>query len=259
MSSNEHKLTLFVSDLHLGIDAKESSTQREIHFCRWLNKQKDEIHQIFLVGDIFDYWFEYKHVVPKGYFRLFSCLSELSSMGISIHYLKGNHDQWHYGYLQSQLGITIHDGPIEMNIGGHNFFIAHGDGLGQGDLGYKLIRSILKNPIAQWIFACIHPFIGIPLMRYMSAQSRDGRHEDTSGSSRLQDYATEIAERRRIDYFICGHVHDPQMKTLDVNRQTIYCNLGDWITHYTYATWDGKELSLGSFPFVEESHIARPS
>jgi len=242
----DKKKIYFISDVHLGYDHEISSKDREQMLISWIKSIALDAHSLYIVGDLFDYWFEYKTVVPKGYFKLFAALSELINQGVEVHYLKGNHDLWHYGYLQNQIGLEIYDHPITVQLDNIKVHLAHGDGLGQGERKYKLIKWILTNSLCQRIFSCLHPSIGLPLMKSMSQLSRDN-HEDIEALSanKMQiDYCNELLKRdHKIDYFIMGHRHTPLVHQLN-HKDSTYINLGDWITQFTYLKWDGHQMNL---------------
>lgn len=247
MPENKRTKIFFASDFHLGVDLNMTSKDRERIIVQWLDAISLEAKAVYLVGDVFDLWFEYKSVVPKGYIRLLATLAKMVEEGIEIHFSKGNHDMWVFDYFQNEIGINVHDGPITPTIDGKNFLITHGDGLGKGDTAYKLIKGILRNPIAQKLFSLIHPTLGLKLMSISSNTSRKkGQAEPAIHQSRIIQHAEECSKVQSLDYFICGHFHYPQILTLS-NDQTKYCNLGDWISHFSYAVWDGQELQLKEF------------
>lgn len=238
--------TYFASDFHLGLDLDLSSRQREKIIVDWLDLIKSDAKALYLVGDVFDHWFEYKKVIPKGYMRFFGKLAELSDSGVMLHFFKGNHDMWVFDYFSQELELTIYDKEVIHEIDARKFYITHGDGLGKGDTSYKFIKAILRNPISQWLYSIIHPTCGLALMKLMSGRSRDTHaySKEMKEQSKLLDYAEEVVQD--IDYFICGHMHSPDLKTLS-NGTTIYCNLGDWMTHFSYAVWDSKTLRLEKY------------
>lgn len=245
---NNRTKTYFASDFHLGLDLDKSSDEREKIIVAWLDSIKSDAVTLYLVGDIFDHWFEYKKVIPKGYSRFFGKLAELSDGGVKIHFFKGNHDMWVYDYFTDELGIIIHDKEVIHDIDNKRFFITHGDGLGKGDNSYKFIKSILRNPLLQWFYSILHPTFGLSLMKIMSGKSRDSHQHtnETEEQSNLLTFANKASVAIGFNYFICGHIHAPQLKKLSDDK-TIYCNLGDWMTHFSYAVWDGQSLKLEQF------------
>jgi len=237
----------FASDAHLGVPDAASSLEREKLLVNWLDDVKSDARIIFLLGDIFDFWFEYKNVVPKGYVRLLGKLAELSDQGISIYFFTGNHDMWMYDYFPKELNIRIIKSPIELHVKGKKFFIGHGDGLGPKDYGYKFIKRVFSNRICQWFFARLHPNFGIWLARFFSKRSRIANgltNEVFLGEERefLIQYAKTVLEKEHYDYFIFGHRHLPLHIKLGDN--TTYINLGDWIKSFSYAVFDGNTTEL---------------
>ena len=241
----------FASDLHLGTPSYESSLSRERLFVQWLDTIAVDAAELYLVGDTFDFWHDYKTVVPKGYVRLLGKLAELSDSGIQLHIFTGNHDLWFDGYFEQELNAKVYISPIAKTYNGKLFYIGHGDGLGPGDFSYKFIKKVFTNPLCQWLFRWIHPDIGIRLAQYLSYRSRynGGKHEleQFLGEDKewLVQYAKEILTKQHYDYFIFGHRHLPLHMSL--NDRSRYINLGDWLDYYSYAEWDGDELMLKYF------------
>jgi UDP-2,3-diacylglucosamine hydrolase len=236
----------FASDLHLGVPNKEKSLERERLFVQWLNEIKADAEAIFLVGDIFDFWFEYKKAVPKGYVRLLGKLAEISDSGIPIHIFTGNHDMWLFDYLEEEINATIYREPIEVSLKGKRFFIGHGDGLGPGDKGYKIIKKIFENKICQWLFERIHPNLGISIAEYWSKKSRiaNGQKDETYHGEKewLTQFCKEKKKTIEVDYFVFGHRHLPLEEDLGDNTSSI--NLGEWVNYNSYAVFDGEKLEL---------------
>jgi len=245
------KKIYFVSDFHFGVPDPASSRKREDLFVLWLDSVRADAGEIFLMGDLFDFWFEYKTVVPRGYTRLLGKLAELTDSGIKIHLFRGNHDMWAFDYLNKELQIEIHREPEIHIFNKKAFYLAHGDGLGPGDHGYKLIKKIFQSRINQWLFRWIHPDIGIRLGLHWSRKSRyanqrDEAHESNEKqliNSRLSVYSKKVLESNpEIDYFIFGHWHYPlEIKLTDKATQL---SLGDWLDHFTYAVFDGETVKL---------------
>ncbi len=244
------KKVFFASDFHLGIDGITSSRERERAIVRWLDLIAPEAERIYLVGDLFDYWFEYGTVVPKGYLRLLGKLAELRDRGLPVYFFTGNHDMWMFDYFEEELGIPVLREPVVHDIGGKRFFIGHGDGLGPGDKGYKLLKKLLAHPLAKWLFARIHPNLGIRLMRFFSGKSRAATGEESRFLGHEQEWLIQFCEQeiknQPIDYFIFGHRHLPLHYTLK-NGKSHYINLGDWLVYNSYAVFDGNDVQLNYF------------
>ncbi len=244
------KKVYFASDFHLGIDARLTSREREKQIVRWLESIKADAAAIYLVGDVFDFWFEYATVVPKGYIRLLGKLAEIRDAGIPIYFFTGNHDMWMFNYFEEELDIPTYREPIEREILGKTFYIGHGDGLGPGDRGYKLIKRIFSNPLCQWLFARLHPNFGIHLANFWSGKSRGASKGENRflGAEKewLIAYANSRLDQQHADFFIFGHRHLPIDYMLN-NRKSRYINLGDWINYNSYAVFDGENLEIKFF------------
>jgi len=241
------KKVYFSSDNHLGAPTPQQSKPREQRFVTWLNDIQKDAAAIFLMGDLFDFWFEYRTVVPKGFVRVLGKLAELSDAGIPIYFFVGNHDLWMKDYFKTELGIPVFHQPQAFSIGEHRFFIGHGDGKGPGDKGYKRMKKVFTSPFFQWLFRWIHPDIGVRIAQYLSVKNKlisGGEDRAFLGEDGewLAQYAKRKLEKTHYDYFIFGHRHLPM--TIDLGSGSTYINLGDWITHYTYATYDGQETKL---------------
>jgi UDP-2,3-diacylglucosamine hydrolase len=241
------KKIYFASDFHLGVPDDAQSKIREKTIVRWLDEIKKDAEELYLLGDVFDFWFEYKTVVPRGYVRLLGKLAELSDAGIKIHYFTGNHDMWVFDYLPNEIGVTLYREPVQREIDGKKFFLGHGDGLGPGDKGYKFIKKVFSNKLSQWLFARLHPNLGIGMASYWSRKSRIAtqlEEEKFLGDDKewLVMFSKEILAKEHFDYLIFGHRHLPlDIKIKDNSR---YINLGDWFRYNSYAVFDGKELEL---------------
>ncbi len=247
MSFSEHKKIYFLSDFHLGAPDYSSSLIREKKIVSFLDSIQHDAAQIFIVGDIFDFWYEYKKVVPKGYVRLLGKLAALTDAGIPIHFFVGNHDMWMKDYFQKELNIPVYFEPKVFTFHQKKFFIGHGDGLGPGDHGYKFIKKIFRNKFCQWLFGQLHPTLGINLANYFSRKSREktgtsDEHFLGEGKEWLIVYCKEILQQKHFDYFIFGHRHYPI--DFKLNETSRYINLGDWIRNFTYATFDGNNIEL---------------
>jgi len=236
----------FASDLHLGVPNREKSLVREKLFVQWLDDIKSDAEAIYLVGDIFDFWFEYKKAVPKGYVRLLGKLAEFSDSNIPIHIFTGNHDMWLFDYLEDEINAHIYREPIEVSLKGKRFFIGHGDGLGPGDNGYKLIKKIFKNKLCQWLFERIHPNLGISIAQYWSKKSRIANGKKNESYYGEKEWLTQFCKQKmktiEVDYFIFGHRHLPL--EVDLGNNMTYINLGEWVNYNSYAVFDGKKLEL---------------
>jgi len=240
----------FLSDFHLGAPDHAASLQREKMLVRFLDEIKKEAAEIFIVGDMFDFWYEYRKVVPKGYVRLLGKLAELTDAGIKIHFFVGNHDMWMKDYLQTEMNIPVYFEPKAFEWNNKKFLVGHGDGLGPGDHGYKRLKKVFRNPACQWLFGILPPAIGMGIANYMSRRSRaqTGSVEEVFlGEEKewLIIYCREVLQREFYDYFIFGHRHLPI--DFRLNGKSRYINLGDWIRYYTYAVFDGENLELLSY------------
>jgi len=250
------KKIFFLSDFHLGAPDAAKSLEREKLIVQFLDEIKDQAQAIFIVGDMFDFWYEYRRVVPKGYIRLLGKLAELSDAGINMHFFAGNHDMWMRDYFQKEMKIPVYYEATEFERAGKKFLIGHGDGLGPGDHGYKRLKKVFRNPVCKWLFGILPPVAGMGLANYLSRRSRvqTGASEEVffgEDSEWLIIYSKEVLKQKDIDYFIFGHRHLPidfRLTEQGVgNREARYINLGDWISFYTYAVFDGNELTLKSF------------
>ncbi len=241
------KKIYFLSDFHLGAPDAATSLAREKKIVAFLDIIKQDAAVIFIVGDLFDFWYEYKKVVPKGYVRILGKMAEITDAGIPIHFFVGNHDMWMKDYFQKELNTAVYFEPKEFTFSGKRFFIGHGDGLGPGDEGYKFIKKIFRNRFCQWLFGALPPVIGIGLADYFSRKSRakTGKtNEVFLGEDKewLVVYTKEILQKEHYDYFVFGHRHLPL--DIQLNEKSRYINLGDWIKYCTYAVFDGEQFSL---------------
>lgn len=236
----------FASDFHLGSYPATQSIDRERRIIAWLEDIKADAKELYLVGDIFDFWFEYATVVPKGYVRFLGKLAELADLGVKITLFKGNHDMWMFGYLKDELHADIVSNEKIIELNGKRFYIHHGDGLGPGDKKYKFLKKIFRSSICQWLFARLHPNLGIGIATRWSKHSRIANNNEEKFLGEEQEwlivYAKEILENQHYDYFIFGHRHLPY--ELELKNKSKIINLGEWINYNTYAVWDGENLSL---------------
>ena len=241
------KKIYFLSDFHLGAPNATESLVREKRIIRFLDEIKKDASEIFILGDLFDFWYEYKKVIPKGYVRILGRLAEITDNGIPIHFFVGNHDMWMKDYFQKELNIPVYFEPKEFIYSGKKFLIGHGDGLGPGDSGYKLIKKIFRNKACQWFFGILPPYIGMGIAGYFSRKSRaqTGMTDEVflgEDKEWLILYSKEILQKKHYDYFVFGHRHLPlDVKLSDKSR---YLNLGDWIKYDSYAEFDGNDMFL---------------
>lgn len=237
----------FASDFHLGAPDYETSLIREKRIIRWLDEIKKDATEIFLVGDLFDFWFEYKRAVPKGFVRLQGKIAEITDSGIPVHVFTGNHDMWIFDYLPKELGVKLYREPVIREWNGKTFYIGHGDGLGPGDKGYKFLKKVFASPVCQWLFARLHPNFGIWLADLSSKKSRSATgstDEKFLGEENewLAIYSKEYLKKEHIDYFVFGHRHLPI--ELKVGDTSTYYNIGEWINYNTYLVFDGTDCEL---------------
>ena len=240
----------FLSDFHLGAPNAADSLIREKRILSFLSVIEQDAEEIFILGDMFDFWFEYKYVVPKGFVRLLGKLASMVDNGIKIHFFVGNHDMWMKDYFQKELNIDVYFEPYDFSLKGKKFLIGHGDGLGPGDKGYKFIKKIFRHPISQWSFGMLPPVMGMGLANYFSRKSKaqtGTTNEVYQGEDKewLVSYCKERLVQKHYDYFVFGHRHLP----LDIvlANQSRYINLGDWIQYFSYAEFDGEKLELKYF------------
>lgn len=238
----------FASDFHLGMPGAAESLKREKKIVKWLTSIENDAKAVFLLGDIFDFWFEYKRVIPKGFIRIQGKLAELADKGIAVTFFTGNHDLWMFDYFTKELNIQVFREVQTFVISGKKFLIGHGDGLGSYDKLYKFFKKIFENKLLQWLFAMIHPNVGIAFAHYCSKRSRLFKnkkeqffHEDEW----LFNYCKQIERATHHDYYIFGHRHLPL--DMNVSKNSRYINLGEWIHHCAYAVFDGEKLELKYF------------
>lgn len=249
--------TYFISDLHLGAPSLEQSQQRERKVVDFLKSIEDDCATLYIVGDLFDYWFEYKRVVPRGHTRLLGTLANMADKGMHLHIFTGNHDLWMTDYLEEELGATVHHQPLRIQLGSGQFYIAHGDGLGPGDLKYKMIKRIFTNPVCQWLYRRLHPNFGVGFAARMSRASRNSQSDDDHAflgdKERQLQHSLSVLENENIDFFIYGHRH--HLKDLSITQErkdgtkidARYVVLGDWISIDSFAKWDGTTLTTSTY------------
>jgi len=237
----------FASDFHLGAPNSEQSLERERLIISWLNEIKTDAAEIYLVGDIFDFWYEWKSAVPRGFVRILGKLAEICDSGIPVHFFTGNHDLWTFGYLEEEIGMKVYRNPIQVSLQGKSCYIGHGDGLGPGDRKYKALKKVFTSNICQWLFSRLHPNASFGMANYFSSKSRITNKEkdaifDGEENEWLVDYSKEILKKTHHDYFIFGHRHLP----LDIrlSNTSKYINLGEWVNYNSYGVLENGLLEL---------------
>ncbi|NOX48604.1 MAG: UDP-2,3-diacylglucosamine diphosphatase [Chlorobi bacterium] len=242
----------FASDSHFGVPDREQSLRRERLFIKWLDDVKQDAQEIYLMGDLFEFWFEYKTVVQKGHVRLLGKLAEITDAGIPIYFFRGNHDVWAFDYFTEELNIKIYPDTLVKEIGGKKFFLGHGDGLGKGDNGYKFLKKVFRNKLNQWFFRWLHPDIGTWLGLYWSNKSRVANVNtgldkvNQEGLDRITGFCREeLKTRPDIDYFVFGHIHQPA--EIRLNEKSTYYSIGDWINYFSYLVFDGEKVEMKKY------------
>ncbi|MCD9854956.1 UDP-2,3-diacylglucosamine diphosphatase [Epilithonimonas sp. JDS] len=247
---NPDKKIYFASDQHFGVPDLKQSRIREEKFIRWLDLIKKDAQILFLMGDLFDFWHEWKYVVPKGYIRVLGKIAELKDSGIEIYFFVGNHDLWMKNYFEEELGIPVYFEKRYYEINDKKFLLAHGDGLGPGDKGYKRMKKVFTNPLAQWAFRWLHPDIAMSIANYMSQKNKlisGDEDKEFLGEDKefLIQYSKEKLKTEDISYFVFGHRHLPLI--FDLEKGAKYINLGDWIVYFTYGVYDGNSFEVKTF------------
>jgi len=247
MEVRPDKKVYFLSDFHLGAPDYSSSLEREKRIVAFLEQAKKDASHIFIVGDLFDFWYEYRSVVPKGYVRILGKMAEITDSNISMYFFVGNHDMWMKGYFEKELNIPVYFEPKAFEFNNKTFLVGHGDGLGPGDHGYKFIKKVFRNRACQWLFGILPPAAGVGLANFLSRRSRavTGQvDEKFLGEEKewLITYCKEVLQKQHYDYFIFGHRHLPI--DFNLNNNSRYINLGDWIRYNSYAVFDGSHLEL---------------
>lgn len=247
---SQRNTTYFISDLHLGASYLDTR-QSEQKVIDWLNSIKSSAKRLILLGDILDYWYEYRHVVPRGYIRFFGKLAELSDSGIEIHWFTGNHDIWIFDYLPAELGITLHRTNEVLDIDGHSFFLSHGDEVGERKWSFRFIQWLFRNKVAQWCYSWIHPDLTMILAHKWSSSSRKKNNQKGEKHFRCEKheplvrFAKEYIKNNNVEYLIFGHRHI--LLDLMLTRNNRMVILGDWIKHFSYASFDGENLWIDLF------------
>ncbi len=244
------KKAYFLSDQHFGAPTPTLSYPREQKFVKLLDEIKKDAAVIFLLGDLFDFWFEYETVIPKGFTRILGKLAEISDSGIPVHFFVGNHDLWMNDYFEKELQIPVYHSSRVFNLNEKVFFIAHGDGLGPGDKGYKRMKKVFTNPFCKSLFKWLHPDIGVKLAQYLSVKNKlisgDADVKFLGEENEwLVQYAKRKLETKHYDYFVFGHRHLPM--EIKVGENATYYNLGDWISYFTYGEFDGNQMNIKKY------------
>lgn len=242
----------FISDAHLGSRAIKHGRTQERRLVRFLDSIKEKAGAVYMLGDMFDFWHEYKYVVPKGFTRFLGKVSELTDLGVEVHYFIGNHDIWAYGYLEKECGVVMHRKPVTVELGDKLFYLAHGDGLGDPSPKFKFLKTIFHNRICQILFAAIHPRWGMDFGLHRAKVSRL-KHEAAEPPTYLGENKEHLVlfakdylrNHPDVNYFIFGHRHIEL--DLLLSRSARVLILGDWITHFTYAVFDGEQLWMENY------------
>ena len=250
-----NKKIYFLSDFHLGAPNATDSLLREKKIIRFLEEIKTDAAQIFIVGDLFDFWYEYKKVVPRGYVRILGKLAAITDAGIPVHFFVGNHDMWMKDYFQQELNIPVYFEPVNFKFNGKKFLVGHGDGLGPGDKGYKFIKQLFRNKACKWLFGVLPPALGMGIAHYFSRKSRaqtGQTDEKFLGEDKewLIIYCKQLLQKEYYDYLIFGHRHLPIDFAL--TEKSRYINLGDWIKYFSYAVFDGQNLELKYYKEIDK-------
>lgn len=240
---------VFLSDFHLGVPNAVDSLAREHRIVKFLDEEAKEATEIHILGDVFDMWFEWRKAVPRGHVRLLGKLAELTDRGLPVHLYTGNHDMWTFGYLAEECGLLVHHAPVAREWNGKKFLIGHGDGLGPGDHGYKFLKRVFRSPVSQWLFARLHPNLALGIAEFWSGRSRKKSYDNDrkflgEANEWLAIHCREVLQHEHFDFFVFGHRHLPM--DLQVGDRSRYINLGDWITRFTYAVFDGEHMRLMS-------------
>lgn len=239
----------FASDFHLGVPNEASSLVRERKIVRWLDEVSKDASTVYLMGDVFDFWYEYKKVIPKGFVRIQGKIANLTDQGIRVVMFKGNHDMWMSNYFQKELGVEVVSDELEFELQGKKFYLHHGDGLGDGDYGYKFLKKVFRNPLCIWLFGVLPNRVGLGIAHFFSSRSRianaDGDEVFNPESEWLLHFCEDKVKEEHYDYLIFGHRHLPL--DLKLSNGGRYINLGEWLNHCTYAVFDGKDISLETY------------
>ncbi len=242
------KKTYFISDIHLGLTTIIPSLEREKLLVKFLDEIKKNAEKIYFVGDIFDFWWEYKFVVPRGFIRFLGKIAEITDMGVPVFFIAGNHDIWMRDYLEKEIGVIVKHGELKLEINGKKILIAHGDGLGHGDKAYKLLKKIFYNKFLQWCYSRLHPNFAFAIA-YKWSHSRRKKETQIKFAGKDKEflylYAKERLKTEYFDFFVFGHRHIPMI--LEVNNNAKYINLGEWITKFTYGVFDNDKFEIKTY------------
>jgi UDP-2,3-diacylglucosamine hydrolase len=235
--------------VHLGAPALNNNKEREKLFAQWLDNIKTDVSELYLMGDIFDFWYEYRKVAPRGFTRILGRIADISDSGVPVHFFTGNHDLWIYDYLPNEIGLILHRNEFITEIAGKKFFLAHGDGFDPDDKGYQFLKKIFTSKKLQWFFSRLHPNFALFLAHKWSKSSRLaklGTEEDVKVKDEaMYKFARNYLKKERADYFIFGHRHIMvDSKITDSSRLII---LGDWINHFSYGVFDGEKFELKKY------------
>lgn len=244
------KKLYFASDFHLGAPTYQLSREREDRVVQWMESIRPDVHTLFLMGDIFDFWFEYQHAIPKGFARLQGKLAEFTDSGIPVVFFTGNHDMWMFDYFTTEFNIPVYRDLLVLEVQNRKLLIGHGDGLGPGDYSYKFLKKVFRNRACQWLFARLHPNAGIGIAKFWSKNSRisnSKKEEDAYMGDKeyLLQYCRKIEEGQHYDYYVFGHRHLPL--NVEINERSRYINLGEWVTQNTYAVYDGVTMEIKTY------------
>ena len=239
--------TYFISDVHLGAPAFNDNRERELLLAKWLDEINEDVAELYLMGDIFDFWWEYKKVVPRGFTRILGRIANLTDRGIPVHFFPGNHDLWVFDYLPAEIGVIVHRNEIVKEIGGKKFFLAHGDGLDAEDVGYIRLKKIFTNKNLQWWYSRLHPNFALHIAHKWSGSSRTEKlkkkeRDFNVNNDGMYKFALSYLKQEPIDYFIFGHRHI--MVNSPINENTRFVLLGDWISNFSYGVFDGEKFEL---------------
>lgn len=233
--------TYFFSDAHLGMSQHKSEKQKEEKLLKFFDHVATSGESLYIVGDLFDFWFEYRTVIPRGYMRILGALNQLRELGKEVHYIAGNHDFWMRDFLSKELNIQVHFEPLDTTIYGKRFYLHHGDGLAKDDSGYRFLKRIFRNRFNIFLYSMLHPDLGIPFAKWISSLSRN--HSASTGIPDDSEYREQAMKKfqQGFDYVVFGHLHYP---VVQMYGEKTYVILGDWIEYFTYALFDGYDLQL---------------